>query len=200
LADDTRCAADIARRESLSRARVSQVMRLLSLDGSILADLDRPDRSGPVPSELVLRRISELPTAAAQRARYRAVCVPSAPTSGGPRRQRDAPPAPTPRYDDFQLHLDRARRYQRWLDEGVHASLASIGRAQGLTGARVGQLLALLHLDPAIVAVLERPRGALPRGLADKALREIARLRGHEAQHAAFGARWPGVLAEIAAK
>ncbi len=115
----------------------------------------------------MLHRISELPTAAAQRARYRAACVQSAPTSREPRRQSDAPPPTTPRYDDFQLHLDPTRRNQRWLDEGVYALLASIGRAEGLTGARVGQLLPLLHLDTAIVAALERPWDVLPRGLAD---------------------------------
>ena len=173
--DPERCAADLARQESLSGARVSQVLKLLTLDATVLADLDRPDRAGPVPSELVLRRIAELPEPA-QRARYGAVCVPSAPTSGGTYRRDDEMAVPAPRHDDFGHDLDRARRYQRWLDEDVHNSLASIGRAEGVSGARVGQLVALLRLDPEIVAVLERPKEELPRGLTHKAAREIARL------------------------
>lgn len=179
---------------------MSQVLKLLTLDAAILADLDCPDRAGPAPSELVLRRIAELPEPAAQRARYRAVYVPSAPTSGGTYRRDDDNAVPAPQHDDFHHDLDRDRRYQRWLDEDVHNSLASIGRAEGVSGARAGQLLSLLHLDPEIVAVLERPRESLPRGLPHKAVREIARLRGHGAQRAAFGARWPGVLVEVAAK
>jgi len=39
--DPERCAADLARRQKLSRARVSQVLKLLTLDATILADLDR---------------------------------------------------------------------------------------------------------------------------------------------------------------
>ncbi len=193
-ADPERTAADLARRKKLSRARVSQVLKLPDLDASILADLDHPGRVGPVPSELVLRRIAGLPTAAAQRARYAAVCVPSAPTSGGVYRRDDPAAKPAPRHDDFRHALDRARRYQRWLDDGTQPSLASIGRAEGISGTRVGQLLALLHLAPEIVMVLERPREELPRGLTRRAVRDIARLRDQGAQRAAFEARWPGVL------
>jgi hypothetical protein len=189
-----RTRADVARREGLSRARVSQVLKLLELDPSILADLDRPDRTGPVPSELVLRRTAALPSKAAQRRRYAAVCVPSAPVSGGAFRRDDPGARPVPRNEAFAHALERARRYQAWLDDGTHASLASIGRAEGISGSRVGQLLSLLHLAPEIVAVLEGPREGLPKGLTRKVVREIARLRRHDAQRAAFGGRWPGVL------
>lgn len=197
--DPERTAADLARRDGLSPARVSQVLKLLSLDPTILADLDRPDRAGPVPSELVLRRIASLPTATSQRARYAAVCLPSAPTSGGVYRRDDPLTKPAPRHDDFRYALDRARCYQGWLDDGTHASLASIGRAESISGTRVGQLLALLHLSPVIVAVLERPRGELPGGLTRKAVRAITHIRGEKAQRAAFEARWPGVLVKVAA-
>jgi hypothetical protein len=180
---------------------VSQVLKLLDLDPTILADLDRSDRVGPVPSELVLRRIAGLPTAAAQRARYAAVCVPSAPTSGGVYRRDDPAAKPAPRHDDFRHALDRARRYQGWLDDGTHASLASIARAEGISGTRVGQILSLLHLAPEIVAVLERPRDELPNGLTRREVRGIALLRDQEAQRAAFETRWPGVLGlAVAAK
>ncbi|MBN2191188.1 MAG: hypothetical protein JW751_00080, partial [Polyangiaceae bacterium] len=199
--DPGRTAVDVARKEGLSRARVSQVRRLLDLEPSILADLDRPDRAGPVPSELVLRRIAALPTAEAQRSRYAAVCTPAAPTSGGVRRRDDPGSQPPPRREDFQHVLARARRYQGWLDDGTHPTLASIARAEGISATRVGQLLALLHLDLEIIEVLERPRGELPDGLTRRAVREIARLRGHEVQRAAFEARWPGVLGRaVAAK
>lgn len=149
---------------------------------------------GPVPSELVLRRIAGLPPVAVQRARYAAACVPSAPTSGGAYRRDDPVAKPAPRHDDFRHALDRARRYQGWLDDGTHPSLASIGRAEGISGTPVGQLLALLHLAPEIVAVLERPREDLPRGLTRRAVRDIARLRDQDARRAACDARWPGVL------
>ena len=192
--DEGRTAAELARREGVSKARVSQVRRLLDLEPSILADLDRPDRAGPVPSELVLRRIAALPTAEAQRSRYAAVCTPAAPTSGGVRRRDDPGRTPPPRREDFQHVLARARRYQGWLDDGTHPTLASIARAEGISATRVGQLLALLHLDLEIIEVLERPREALPTGLTRRAVRELARLRGHEAQRAAFSVRWPGVL------
>ena len=192
-----RTRADLARRESLSRARITQVLKLLTLDPSILADLDRPDRSGPVPSELVLRRTAALPSLAAQRRQYAAACVPSTPVSGGVC-PRDAPAAkPVPRNEAFTHALERARRYQASLDEGTHASLADIGRAEGISGPRVGQLLSLLHLAPEIVAVLERPREALPKGLTRKAVREIARERDENAQLAAFSARWPGTLGGV---
>lgn len=106
---------------------MSQVLKLLTLDGTILAAIDWLDRTGPLPRELVLRRIAELSEPAAQRARYRAVYVPSAPTSGGTYRRDDDKAMPAPRHDDFQHDLDRARRYQRWLDAegcgpaGAHA-------------------------------------------------------------------------------
>lgn len=58
----------------------------------------------------------------------------------------------------------------------------------------MGQLLALEHLDLGIIEVLEMSREELPAGLTRRAVREIARLRGHEAQRAAFAARWPGML------
>jgi len=199
--DPERTAADLARRDGLSPARVSQVLKLLNLDPTILADLDRPDRAGPVPSELVLRRIAALPTAGAQRARYAAVCTPSAPTSGGVHRRDDPLTRPAPRHDDFRYALERARRYQGWLDDGTHVSLASLGRAEGISGTRVGQLLALLHLAPEIVAVLEQPKEELPSGLSGKAVRAITHIRGEKAQRAAFEARWPGVLGQaVAAK
>jgi hypothetical protein len=106
-----------------------------------------------------------------------------------------------PRSERFTHALTRARRYQAWLDDGTHGSLASIGRAEGISGPRVGQLLSLLHLAPEIVAVLEQPREALPKGLTRKALREIAHMRDENAQRAAFEGRWPGALdAGLAAK
>ena len=189
-----RTRADLARREKLSRARVTQVLKLLALDPSILADLDRPDRSGLVPSERVLRRTAALPSRAAQRRRYAAECLQSAPVSGRKFRRDNSAARPAPRNEAFTHALDRARRYQSWLDDGTHASLASIGRADGISGPRVGQLLSLLHLAPEIVAVLERPRRELPKGLTRKAARELARLRDQGAQRAAFEARWPRVL------
>jgi hypothetical protein len=94
---------------------------------------------------------------------------------GLPCRWDDDNAVPAPGHDDVQHDLDRARRYQRRLDEDVQNSLASIGRAEGVSGARVGRLVALLHLDPEIVAVLERPKEGLPGG---SRTRRCARSRG----------------------
>jgi hypothetical protein len=55
-----RTAADLAKRERRTRARVSQVLRLLDLAPAIVEDLERDDRAGPVPSELQLRSIAAI--------------------------------------------------------------------------------------------------------------------------------------------
>jgi hypothetical protein len=92
-----------------------------------------------VPSELVRRHIAALPDAERQVARYRAVCTPAAPVNGGVYRKGDSRPAP--RGEGFQHLFARARRYQELLDSGEMQSLAEIGRAEGVSGARVSQVL-----------------------------------------------------------
>ena len=69
-----------------------------------------------------------------------------------------------------------------------------MGQSDGLSGARVSQLLNLLHLAPQIIAALDVPDDECPKGVSKKEVRAIARLRDHEEQVAQFERRWPGVL------
>jgi hypothetical protein len=105
-----RSRADVARREGPSRAQVSLVLKLLERDPSILADLDRRGRAEPVPREFMLTRTAALPSKAAQQRRCAAVCVPSAPVSGGAFRRDDPRARPVPRKEAFAHALERARR------------------------------------------------------------------------------------------
>ncbi len=184
--------------EGITKARVSQLLALLQLAPEIVADIEQEDRTGPVPSELVLRHIAALPDSERQVARYRAVCTPAAPVSGGVYRKGDGP-TPAPRGEGFQHLFARARRYQELLDSGEMESLAEIGRAEGVSGARVSQVLLFLHLAWEIVAALDVPAAEVPAGVGVRAVREIARLRSQDAQRREFEARWPGVLTRAAA-
>lgn len=78
--------------------------------------------------------------------------------------------------------------------------MAEIGRAEGVSGARVSQVLLFLHLAPAIVTVLDVPAAEVPAGVGVRAVREIARLRSQDAQRREFEARWPGALKVSSAK
>jgi len=99
-----------------------------------------------------------------------------------------------------QGDLERARRLQKLWNTGAYDSLKALGRDEGVTGARVSQLLNLLHLAPEILAVLDVPEEEVPAGVMKSEVRAIARLRGHDAQRRAFATRWPGVLVAAAAK
>ena len=100
----------------------------------------------------------------------------------------------------YQADLERARRLQKLWDTGAYDSLKALGRVEGVTGARVSQLLNLLHLAPEILVVLDVPEEELPAGISKSDVRALARLRSQDAQRAAFGERWPGVLDGVAAK
>ena len=59
-------------------------------------------------------------------------------------------------------HLARARRFDEMIRSGEAANAAEVSRMEGLTRARVSQLLGLLRLAPAILDDLEDPRGLGP--------------------------------------
>ena len=61
LAGVGRTPADVARREKLTRARVSQILRLLKLAPEIIEDVERPGRTGRTLGELELRGLSMKP-------------------------------------------------------------------------------------------------------------------------------------------
>ena len=72
LAQADRTPADLARREKVSRARVSQIQRLLKLAPEIEDDIERPGRMGRALGEIELRDLAGRPRAE-QVSRYRAL-------------------------------------------------------------------------------------------------------------------------------
>jgi len=66
--------AALAEREGVAPARISEALALLRLSPSIVADLDRPDRTGPVPTVADLERLARVRDRLGQVARYRQLC------------------------------------------------------------------------------------------------------------------------------
>lgn len=83
-----------------------------------------------------------------------------------------------PKQRGFQHVLARARQYRAWLDDGTHRSLSSIARAEGVTSGRIGDILDVLTLSPAIRAAIDVPADRLPRGTTHEELRRIGRRSG----------------------
>ncbi len=138
-----------------------------------------------MPSELQLRRVTSLDQGAQLR-RFRDLLKHKGSVGGGPRpKARQAP-----RRRGFQHDFTRARRFHAMFETGDYASLVAVG----LSGARVSQLLNLLHLAPQIITALDVPDDECPKGVSKKEIRAIARLRDHEEQVAQFERRGPVVL------
>ena len=133
-------AADIARREQISRARVSQVMALLKLVPEVQVEIMDEEKTGAIPRELVIRRLATTSADGLQVERFRRLCE----------RERNGPPAPKAQRPERRVrrkgkeHLvEEARRLRVMLDSGEYASLAELGRAVGLSATRVRWLLDL---------------------------------------------------------
>ena len=73
--------------------------------------------------------------------------------------------------------FERARRFRRMLDFGRVKSLRDLGCREGITGARVCQILNLLELSPEIIERVDVPCEELPPGINATRLREIAAAR-----------------------
>ena len=166
-----RKAADVARRERVSRARIAQLLLLLKLAPEILADITQPGRQGPTLGELELRMLAPLPPKEQVR-KYRALLGMDAPAPG------DEPPrtaAKQARHRGLAAHLAHARELQVLVQSGRFSSVRAIGKHQGLSGARVSQLLNLLDLHPDIIAAIDvLPEDAPP--VNERELRTVARL------------------------
>jgi transcriptional regulator with XRE-family HTH domain len=167
-------AAEIAKREGLTRARVCQLMRLLRLAPSVLADLEDVEGTGSVPSEARLRKLAGLKTPERQVAEYERLCAVEAEARKvrGGRKAKARPPR-----RGLQHLFERARRYHAMLESGEARSLGEIGRAEGVSGVRIGQIVGLLHLAPEIIAAVDVPAKELPVGVSERKLRGVARLR-----------------------
>jgi len=177
-------AADLAAREGLTRARVSQLLRLLKLAPAILADLEDVDGTGPVPTESALRKLAGAKTPERQVHEYRRLCgVEAAGRPPQPPVRRAPPPQ-----RGLQHLFERARRYHALMESGEHRSLHELGRVEGVTGNRIAQVLRLLQLDPEIIALVDVVPEDLPEGVTEKKLRRVAGLRTREEQLAAWGA------------
>ena len=174
-AEEGRTAAGLARAEGLSRARVSQVLRLQNLVPEVVKDIRKSGRRGGVPGEADLRRVAGLPTRL-QQATY-AEMVRERKAAG---RRKSVPRA------DFRFAFERARRWRDMLEVDERLTLADIGRREGYTSTRVSQLLNLLDLAPEIIEVLDVHQAKLPKGVTVKAVRPIGWIRDHGEQLEAF--------------
>ena len=163
--------AALARAEGTSRARVTQVMRLLDLAPAIRERIERDRSSGQGLAQTALRRIAMLGNHQDQVEAFEQA-LGEQPSSSDRSQPRNAP-----RPRGFQHLFDRARRYRAMLDADPQLSLKALGDLEGITGTRVGQVLALLHLAPEIVAVLDVPGGEVPAGIRYVEVRKLARVR-----------------------
>ncbi|TVQ88952.1 MAG: hypothetical protein EA397_16090 [Deltaproteobacteria bacterium] len=169
----------LGRREGVSGARVNQVLSILRLDPSILANLIDAERDTPVPSLDELFAIGRISGGRAQVARYRAVCAALA----GERAGVQARPA---RQRGFQHLFARARAWQTALDAVEFRSLSELAAAEGLTHHRVAQVLDLLTLPVEIQAALDVPAEELPKGITQAEVRRLVRTKGVEVQREGF--------------
>jgi len=183
-------AADIARDEGLTRARVSQLMRLLKLAPEIREAILDPDAKAALPTEKTLRELAGLTPAKRQVKRFQVLVEREGHVVGGRGRGRGRGSSPRSRVrrKGFQHLFDRARRYQDMLEREPSLSLAEIGRREGCSGARVSQVLLMLQLAPEIIDRVDVPAPDLPEGVTERRLRKLARCRHPNVQVQRFGA------------
>lgn len=166
-------ASALAIREGLTRARVSQILRLEDLAPSILEDISDPARTGPLPTEHQLRKITLMPNPREQVRLYRRYTEEI---------REPAKALPTPKQTrvyqrGFQHLFAKARVYREMCESGTFGSLREVGRSEGVSGERVGQLLALLTLAPEIISRLDVPAGERPEGIQWDDLRRLTKFR-----------------------
>jgi len=117
--------------------------------------------------------------------RRRALAEP--PAGAGPQARRGRRP---PRQGKPARVVELLRKAMGWrelLDGGELATQADIARREGLTRARVTQVLALLRLAPAIQQyILAMPETVDHPVVTERALRPIAQLEEHQQQMEAF--------------
>ena len=178
-----RNAAEIARREEITRARVCQLLRLLQLAPEVLSDLEDVEGTGPVPSEARLRKLAGMKTPERQVAEYERLCAAERASSAPASRLRQGGRPPQ---RGFQPLFDRARRYHAMLESGEARSLEAVGRGEGVTGVRIGQIVALLHLAPAIIDLVDLPVAEMTVSVSERQLRRVAKVRGQREQVAAW--------------
>ncbi len=171
---------DLARREGVSGPRVNQILAILRLEPSILADLVDPTSDNPVPTLKELHAIGRLASERAQVGRYRQVCE-------ALRKKRITADRvkPTPQRG-FRHLFAKARTWQAMLDAGEARSVAALARQVKVSRHQVGRVLDLLTLPPEVQAALDVPAEQLPEGATQAKVKGLARLEGAAAQRAAW--------------
>ncbi len=82
--------------------------------------------------------------------------------------------------------LRLAQEWHRQLDAGEIESQAAIARREGLSRARVSQIMSLLRLAPSVQRHILSTSAASPNGLAERAVRSLTYLRNQSQQTKAF--------------
>ena len=83
-----------------------------------------------------------------------------------------------------RAQLERAQRYRAEIDGGEIESQAALARREGLTRARITQVMTLLRLAPELQ---ERVLALPPGAFTERQLRRVAQIREPGAQRTAFG-------------
>ena len=108
------------------------------------------------------------------------------------RRQKPAKPPKEPRTPGAVKALLKAKEWKRQLDASEVASQAEIARREGLTRARVTQILNLLRLAPEIQEqVLNLPKSTTRPTISEHALRAIAQIDAPCRQEESFAQMLP---------
>jgi len=101
--------------------------------------------------------------------------------------RRSAKPLREPRTPLVAELLRRAQEWRRLLDSGEVSTQAAIARREGITRARVTQVMSLLRLAPDIQEhVLSLPDMVRRLAITERALRPIAQMKNRRAQLQAF--------------
>jgi hypothetical protein len=174
----------LAAREGVSGARVNQVLSVLRLEESILAEMTDDTIDAPVPSLDDLFVVGKLRDGRHQVVRYRALCDALA-------GERPDVQARKTQQRGLQHLFVQARTLREAMDSGTWRSMSALARAEGLSSRRVGQVLDLLTLAPEIIAVVDVPPEQLPDGLTQKEVFKLAELVDADRQREAFFGRWP---------
>jgi len=171
--------AALARREGLSRARVTQVMKLGELVAPIQAVVLGEREAEVALSVRVLRGLAATEVEL-QVAEFEALLVQARDEALVARACDRGRPL------GFQHLFARARRWQGLLDAGEFSSVRELAQVEGLSASRVSDVLSLLCLAPEIAAVLDVAPERAPKEVTWRDVLKVARMRGFVSQRKAF--------------
>jgi hypothetical protein len=172
----------LAEQQNVTRARISQILRLTRLAPEIQSDLLAPSAQPSAPTEHQLRRLAGLAPhlQLSQWERHR----PQVPAER--RRPSKKARSNRSRHKGFQHLFILARRYEALATSGQYRSLKEVGEVEGVSGEWVGRIVALLQLAPAIIERLDVPCEQLPPGMKWSDIQALTRYSDHAAQLVMF--------------